>query len=109
MSAKQMDRRGFLKTSGLAALSLAAGACSRTGNPTPRNKALRGRPNFLILKSDEHNPLISSIEGHPFVKTPNMERLAERGTVFDNACCPSPLCVPARSAFVILPTLILQR
>ncbi|WP_282942418.1 sulfatase-like hydrolase/transferase [Paenibacillus sp. RC67] len=56
--------------------------------------------NFIVLMSDEHNPLYSSVFGHPFVQTPNMERLAQQGTVYRNAYCPSPLCSPSRSAFV---------
>ncbi len=57
-------------------------------------------PNVLIFMSDEHNPLVSSVYGHPLVQTPNMERLAARGTVFQHAYCPSPLCLPSRSAFM---------
>ena len=56
--------------------------------------------NVLILKSDEHNPFYSSVHGHPFIETPNMERMSRMGTVFDNAYCPSPLCMPSRSSFV---------
>ena len=56
--------------------------------------------NVLLLMSDEHNPRYSSTYGHPFVRTPNLDRLAERGTVYENAYCPSPLCVPSRSAFM---------
>jgi choline-sulfatase len=55
---------------------------------------------MLILKSDEHNPFISSIHAHPFVQTPNLDRLAARGVVFENTYCPSPLCMPSRSSFV---------
>ncbi|HUU43948.1 MAG TPA: sulfatase-like hydrolase/transferase [Planctomycetota bacterium] len=57
-------------------------------------------PNVVLLISDEHNPRYASVYGHPFVRTPHMERLAARGTVYDAACCPSPLCVPARAAFM---------
>ena len=56
--------------------------------------------NFVILRSDEHNPRISSLEGHPFVQTPNMERLAEQGTTYASHYCPSPLCMPSRSSFL---------
>ncbi len=56
--------------------------------------------NVLILMSDEHNATISSVYGHPRVATPNMERLAQQGTVYDAAYCPSPLCTPSRSSFV---------
>jgi len=56
--------------------------------------------NVIILKSDEHNPLYSSIHGHPFVETPNMERMARMGTVFENTYCPSPLCLPSRASSI---------
>ena len=56
--------------------------------------------NVLLLISDEHNPLYSSVYGHPFVQTPAMDQLAENGVTFENAYCPSPLCMPCRSAFM---------
>ncbi len=58
------------------------------------------RHNVVVLMSDEHNPFFSSPYGNGFVDTPNMARLAKMGTVFENAYCPSPLCMPSRSAFV---------
>jgi choline-sulfatase len=56
--------------------------------------------NVLILKDDEHNPRITSTDGHPFIETPHLDRLAARGVVFENAYCPSPLCCPSRSSFI---------
>ncbi|MBS10606.1 MAG: hypothetical protein CME19_03250 [Gemmatimonadetes bacterium] len=56
--------------------------------------------NFVILRSDEHNPRISALEGHPFIQTPNLERLAEQGTVYGSHYCPSPLCMPSLSSFL---------
>lgn len=56
--------------------------------------------NVILLMSDEHNPFYSSFFGHPFVKTPHMENLAKRGTLFRNAYCSSPLCTPSRAAFM---------
>lgn len=58
------------------------------------------RRNFVLFMSDEHNPRISSIHGHPMVQTPNLERLAAQGTVYENMYCPSPLCLPCRSSFM---------
>jgi choline-sulfatase len=55
--------------------------------------------NVILLMSDEHNPKYCSVYGHDIVQTPNMEKLAKRGTVFSNAYCASPLCIPSRSAF----------
>lgn len=57
-------------------------------------------PNVLIYMSDEHNPFVSSVYGHPLVETPNMARLAAAGAVFEQAYCPSPLCAPSRAAFM---------
>ena len=58
------------------------------------------QPNFLVIMSDEHGPMWSSAYGHPFVRTPNMERIAEAGATFDAAYCNSPLCVPSRLSFM---------
>ncbi|CAG7623106.1 Choline-sulfatase [Paenibacillus solanacearum] len=56
--------------------------------------------NSIVFMSDEHNPRYSAVYGHPFLHTPNLERLAAEGTVYENAYCPSPLCSPSRSAFM---------
>ena len=56
--------------------------------------------NVLIVMSDEHTPRVASVYGHQRVETPNMERLAREGTVYDAAYCPSPLCTPSRSSFM---------
>ena len=42
----------------------------------------------------------SSAYGHPFVQTPNMERLAAQGATFDATYCNAPLCVPSRLSFM---------
>jgi choline-sulfatase len=56
--------------------------------------------NVLILMSDEHSARVASVYQHPVVETPNMERLAREGVVYDAAYCPSPLCAPSRSSFM---------
>ncbi|MEM7215872.1 MAG: sulfatase-like hydrolase/transferase [Pseudomonadota bacterium] len=53
--------------------------------------------NFLILCSDEHAPTALSCRGHPIIKTPTLDSLAQRGTLFSRAYSPSPICVPARA------------
>lgn len=56
--------------------------------------------NVVMLVSDEHNPRYSATYGHDVVRTPAMDRLAERGVVYENAYCPAPLCVPSRTSFM---------
>ncbi|MCP5118617.1 MAG: sulfatase, partial [bacterium] len=46
------------------------------------------------------NDWVGPLGGHPQVKTPNMDRLAARGTVFTNAQCQSPLCNPSRTSLM---------
>lgn len=55
-------------------------------------------PNLLILMSDQHAPKATGVYGSKVVRTPNLDRLAQRGTVFDAAYCNSPICVPSRAA-----------
>jgi len=55
--------------------------------------------NLLIIMSDEHQARAMGCANHPFVQTPNLDKLAQRGLRFTNAYTPSPICVPARAAF----------
>ncbi len=55
--------------------------------------------NLVILMADEHAGKYTGFAGHPIVKTPNLDRLAASGTVFKNAYCNSPICMPSRAAF----------
>ncbi len=57
------------------------------------------RRNLLILMSDQHSRDAMSCAGHPVVRTPNLDKLAERGTRFTSAYTPCPICVPARASF----------
>ena len=62
--------------------------------------AANDRPNLLLIMSDEHAPMFSGPYGHPLVQTPNLDRLAAEGVVFQNAYCNSPLCTPSRMSFM---------
>ena len=53
--------------------------------------------NLLIIISDEHRKDAMGCVGHPILKTPNLDKLAARGTIFENAYTPSPMCVPTRA------------
>ncbi|GLB69499.1 sulfatase-like hydrolase/transferase [Arthrobacter mangrovi] len=54
--------------------------------------------NVLLLMSDQHSPYIMGCYGNDHASTPNLDALAARGTVFDAAYTPSPICVPARAS-----------
>lgn len=60
--------------------------------------ALAQRPNVLFISIDDLNDWVGPLGGHPQVKTPNLDKLAARGTTFTNAHCQSPLCNPSRTS-----------
>ncbi|MEM7599829.1 MAG: sulfatase-like hydrolase/transferase, partial [Verrucomicrobiota bacterium] len=57
------------------------------------------RPNVLFLVVDDMKDWVNCLGGYEgTVHTPNIDRLAARGTLFTNAHCPSPKCAPSRAA-----------
>lgn len=58
------------------------------------------RPNIVVIMSDQHHFGVMGNMGDPYVRTPNMDALAARGTKFANTYTNSPVCVPARMAFL---------
>ncbi len=58
------------------------------------------RPNLLFIFSDQHARPVAGFSGDRLGVTPNLDRLATQGVVFDNAYCPSPICVPSRMSML---------
>lgn len=54
------------------------------------------QPNILLIMPDQLTPFALGAYGHPTVKSPNIDKLADEGVVFDSAYCNSPLCAPSR-------------
>jgi arylsulfatase A-like enzyme len=56
--------------------------------------------NILLIQSDQHRYDCVGANGHPFLKTPNLDRLAREGVRFTQAYTPVPLCTPARNCLL---------
>jgi arylsulfatase A-like enzyme len=56
--------------------------------------------NVLFITSDQHRADCLGIAGHPCIQTPNLDRLAVEGTVFDAAYSDCPVCIPARTTLI---------
>ena len=67
-------------------------------SPAPSAVWAAERPNVLFLILDDMNDWLGCYGGHPDVQTPSIDRLAERGVIFTNAFCASPICGPSRAA-----------
>jgi choline-sulfatase len=57
--------------------------------------------NLVVIMSDEHDPRWMGCSGNKMMITPNLDRLAARGTRFTDAYTTCPICVPARAAFAV--------
>ena len=57
-------------------------------------------PNILFIMMDQLAPQVLAPWGGTVCRTPNIERLADEGVVFDNAYCNHPICAPARFSFM---------
>ena len=82
----------------LLALSLIALAC--TSAAATSTMAGERRPNVLFIAIDDLNDWVGCLGGHPQAETPNIDRLARRGTLFTNAHCQAPLCNPSRTSML---------
>ena len=58
------------------------------------------RPNILLIMADQLPAAALGAYGHPVVRTPNIDRLAEQGIRFERCYCNSPLCGPSRGSLV---------
>ena len=55
-------------------------------------------PNILMIAIDDLNDWVEPLGGHPQAKTPAIKSLAQRGVLFRNAHCQSPLCNSSRTS-----------
>ncbi len=93
-SSRSMTRRSFLNT------GLKIGAATFTTGLLPRLKAhSENRYNVLFMIVDDLRPMLGCY-GIEEMHTPNIDRLAERGTLFNRAYCQYPLCNPSRASIL---------
>ena len=56
--------------------------------------------NVLFIITDQQRADHTGFMGNQVVKTPNMDRIADRGMVFENAWVSNPVCMPNRSSIM---------
>jgi arylsulfatase A-like enzyme len=105
----RINRRNFIKTLGLGTVSAFVPGCFNiAANDKNMNcsavssihsKANQdSRPNVLFIFADDWGWGDLSCHGHPYVKTPNIDRLAKEGTDFTRFTVANGVCSPSRAA-----------
>ncbi|NDP20506.1 MAG: sulfatase-like hydrolase/transferase [Paludibacter sp.] len=54
------------------------------------------KPNVILIFSDQHKADVFGYQGHPDVKTPNLDAMAKAGVVFNRAYCQNAISAPSR-------------
>ena len=57
-------------------------------------------PNFVMFMTDQHRADFLGCSGHPVLRTPHIDRIAEDGIQFDCFHVASPVCMPNRSSIM---------
>ena len=71
-------------------------ASMNLAQPAPQ----QSRPNIIFILVDDLRWDELGITGHPFIKTPHIDRIGSEGTLFRNAFMTTPLCSPSRASFL---------
>lgn len=58
------------------------------------------RPNILVVFCDDHASQAISAYGSKINRTPNIDRLADNGMLFNNCCVTNSICAPSRAALL---------
>ena len=87
-------RRDFIKT--VPATALGAWLATNSAHAAAPQTSALSRPNILFIMVDEMRWDAMSCAGHPFVRTPHLDRLAQAGTRFATTYTCAPVCVPSR-------------
>lgn len=64
----------------------------------PATDTPQSRPNIIFILADQMRGDCLSVTGHPVVRTPNIDSLAQRGVAFTAAYSPCPSCIAARAS-----------
>jgi arylsulfatase A-like enzyme len=65
-----------------------------------QNTETKKRPNIIFIMTDDHAYQAISAYDNRLTQTPNIDRLAAEGMIFNNACVTNSLCAPSRATIL---------
>jgi arylsulfatase A-like enzyme len=89
-----LKRRDFLKLAGVTAASVTLSGCFESQSAAAKN---RPRPNIVFIMTDDHDRDALSCYGSKVNTTPNLDRLAKEGMLFEHCLCTNSICAPSRA------------
>lgn len=100
----RVSRREFLKTAQVSAAMAALPGLQSCGGgggaAEPPAPAPATRPNILLFVVDDQRNDTLGCAGHPVIRTPNIDALAARGTLFRNAFVTTSICAASRASIL---------
>lgn len=85
---------------GTIALAMAVAACAGPSGGSPTGGAPEGRPSFLLISLDTTRADRLGCYGFARAATPNLDRWAAEGALFENAATPVPVTLPAHASLL---------
>ena len=65
-----------------------------------KSETKASRPNILFIMSDDHAYQAISAYDDKLIRTPNIDRIANEGMLFTNACVTNSICAPSRAVIL---------
>ncbi len=81
-------------------LFLATGLLQGCDRPSEEQKRLLSQPSIIFILTDDHRYDAMGFTGHPYLETPNMDRMAGEGIHFSRAFVTTSLCSPSRASIL---------
>lgn len=94
-----MNRRRFLENLGVGIAALTLPGCNASSQKKSGGASTDAQPNIILVMTDDQGYGDLACHGHPFIKTPNLDKLYNQSTRFTDFHA-SPTCAPTRSALM---------
>ncbi|TWO32487.1 sulfatase [Seonamhaeicola sediminis] len=87
-----------IKVLGIITISLFS--CKKAYQEVHQKIETHSKPNILFIMSDDHAYQAISAYSDKLIKTPNIDRIANEGMLFTNACVTNSICAPSRATIL---------
>ena len=98
MSISRTTRRTFLKGIGVCAASVALPSCEAAEKRV--SKPAVTKPNIILCMTDDQGWGDTGYNGHPILKTPNLDEMSKDGIRFNRFYAGAPVCSPTRGSAI---------